>query len=341
MTQKKKDEGTLYIGMDLGTSRTAVASSSGVRESMATCIGYPRDVVAEKLLNGRKVVYGAEAIQLRTSLDFHMPLAHGVIKTGDDEFRAAKDIVRHAIEMVRPRKGEVTYCVIGAPAVASDKNKRLLVDAVKDLVDSVLICSEPFSVAYGLDRLDEALVIDIGAGTVDLCRMHGTLPDPDDQMTLDSGGDAVDAKLFELMQKSCAKAQFNLHMVKRIKEQYATLEDPGKNIMVTLPVDGRPTEFDLGKDIREACLSIVPPMVEALRKLIATFEPDLQHRLRNNVLLGGGGSQIRGLDRALEEAMDELGGGTVNRVEEPLYAGANGALKIAQDMPEEHWERLT
>jgi len=35
-----------------------------------------------------------------------------------------------------------------------------------------------------------------------------------------------------------------------------------------------------------------------------------------------------------------LGGGRVVTVEEPVYAGANGALKIARDMPREHWEKL-
>jgi rod shape-determining protein MreB len=30
----------------------------------------------------------------------------------------------------------------------------------------------------------------------------------------------------------------------------------------------------------------------------------------------------------------------VTTVEEPIYAGANGALKIAHDMPEEYWRKL-
>ena len=55
----------------------------------------------------------------------------------------------------------------------------------------------------------------------------------------------------------------------------------------------------------------------------------------------GGCSQIHGLDRAIEEGMLEiLGGGRVIRIEEPIYGGANGALKIAHDMPEEYWEKL-
>ena len=75
--------------------------------------------------------------------------------------------------------------------------------------------------------------------------------------------------------------------------------------------------------------------------MIATFDPEFQARLKNRVLLAGGGSMVRGLDTAIEKAMRErLGGGKVVRIEEPIYGGANGALKIAHDMPAEYWEQL-
>ena len=81
--------------------------------------------------------------------------------------------------------------------------------------------------------------------------------------------------------------------------------------------------------------------MEAIRDLIASFDPDFQVRLKNNVLVGGGGSQLHGLGSALEVEMHErLGGGKVMVVEEPVYAGANGALKTAHDMPAEFWEQL-
>jgi rod shape-determining protein MreB len=111
-------------------------------------------------------------------------------------------------------------------------------------------------------------------------------------------------------------------------------------VVVNLPVKGKPTPFDITAEVRTACRSIVPPMVEGLERLIATFDPEFQPRIRQNIILGGGGSQIVGLDTFIERALDEYGGGKVNQVEEPCYAGANGALAIATDMPEETWEEL-
>jgi rod shape-determining protein MreB len=336
-----RDDGVLYVGIDLGTSRTAVSASNGTRETTFTAVGYPKDFISRKLFRGRRALFGEEAINKRTSLDFHQPLAKGVIKDDNGEQKAAADIIGHALGMARSRKGDLVYAVIGAAAQASIGNKRLIIESVRELADSVIICSEPFAVAYGLERLDEALVIDIGAGTVDLCRMHGTMPDVEDQITLDKAGDHIDGALFESIKAAHPEAQFTIQMIKEIKERFSSLEDSIAPIKVTLPVDGRPTEFDITTEMKEACLTIVKPMVDALHKLIATFDPEFQALLRNNVLLGGGGSLIPGLDRVLERAMDELGGGHVVKVGEPLYAGANGALKIAHDMPEEYWETLS
>ena len=39
--KKTKDHGVLYIGMDMGTWRTAISASNGVRESLFSVVGYP------------------------------------------------------------------------------------------------------------------------------------------------------------------------------------------------------------------------------------------------------------------------------------------------------------
>jgi rod shape-determining protein MreB len=208
-----KNHGVLYIGMDLGTSRTSVSASNGVRETVLSMVGYPKDVVSKKLLK-KDVLFGDEAIRHRLSLNLLRPLAHGVINSvdtaqGEANVKAARDLIGEIIRRAQPRKDELIYAVIGAPAQASINNKEAILSAARESVDSVMLCSEPFSVAYGLDMLDDVLVIDIGAGTTDLCRMHGTMPEESDQITVTFAGDFVDDEIMKALKKSCPGAQFS------------------------------------------------------------------------------------------------------------------------------------
>ena len=146
-TTDKKAPGVLYIGIDLGTSRTSVASSNGVRETVWSYVGYPKDVVSRKLLKKDKL-FGKEAVDKRLSLDLYRPFEKGVIKfAADDEtglsqeeldkhMQAAKDLVREALSLAKPRKDELLYGVIGAPAEASVKNKAQIIEAAKDTLDA-------------------------------------------------------------------------------------------------------------------------------------------------------------------------------------------------------------
>jgi rod shape-determining protein MreB len=343
-TERKPEQlnGVLYMGIDLGTSRTSVSASNGVRETIASYVGYPKDVVARKLLK-KDVLFGDEAQEKRLSLNFYRPLEHGVIRTedADTNLRASADLLGEIIRRAKPRKDELIYAVIGAPAQAQIHNKEAILNAAREHVDSVMLCSEPFSVAYGLDWLDDVLVIDIGAGTTDLCRMHGTMPEDSDQITNTYAGDYVDNLLADLIKKKHPDVQFSIQMIKALKEKHSSVNDAMPPVIVHLPVNGKPTQFDVTDEVRTACRAIVGPIVEGLGELISTFDPEFQERLKNRVLLGGGGSQIKGLDLAIEEQMHELlGGGRVLHVEEPVYGGANGALKIAHDMPEEYWQKL-
>ena len=344
---EKKDHGVLYIGMDLGTSRTSVSASNGVRETVYSTVGYPKDHVASKLLQ-KEVLFGKEAIEKRMSLRVYKPLEKGVIKAGADadedakaNMKAAQHLIGEAIRLAKPRSDELVYCVIGAPAEASMKNREAIIEAAREHVDSVMLCSEPFAVAYGLEWLEDVLVCDIGAGTTDLCRMHGTMPEESDQVMFDVAGDAVDAELAKQIEATCPGAQFTIQMVKEIKERYGFVGEAAERVSVELPVEGKPTAFDLTDQLRTACSVLIEPIVDGIKQLVATFDPEFQQKLKNRVLLAGGGSMVKGLDSAVENAIRErLGGGKVIRIEEPIYGGSNGALKIAHDMPEDFWEQL-
>jgi rod shape-determining protein MreB len=343
--EPKKTEGVLYVGIDFGTSHTSVAASNGVREQMSSHVGYPKDVVSRKLLK-KDVLFGNEAMEKRLSLNFYRPLE--ILKTKqvsaedfEANLKAAQDLLKEAIRMAKPRKDELVYGVIGVPAQASIHSKDAIIKTAKEALDSVMLCSEPFAVAYGLDMLDDVLVIDIGAGTTDLCRMHGTMPEEADQITIYHAGDWVDNRFAELLLEAHPEAQFTIQMVKEVKERHSSVDERVEPAIVQLPVNGKPTDFDVTNELRQACQGIVGPIVEGLSKLVATFDPEFQNRLKNRVLLAGGGSQIRGLHLAIEREMaKQLGGGKVIRIQEAVFAGSNGALKIAHDMPAEYWEKL-
>lgn len=336
---------TIFLGIDLGTSRTSITTSTGIRETVWSYVGYPKDHVARKKFGGRDVIFGKEAVENRMSLQLIRPLAGGSIKAREgkdsaDMKRALRDLVQYVVGLAKAPAGSTIFAVIGAPAEASVEGKATLLEAASSCIDSVIICSEPFSVAYGLDFLDDTLVIDIGAGTTDLCRVHGTMPGAEDQRTHEVAGDAMDQTLAQLIKKKFPEAQFSIHMVTGFKEKFSSVSKNMDRALVTMPVAGKPQQFDITDCVYEACYTLVPPTVKALQDLIATYDPEFQAKMRNNVLLGGGGSQITGLGRAIEEALGEYGGGKVTTVEEPQYAGSNGALKIALDMPEAYWKEF-
>jgi len=336
---------TVYLGIDLGTSRTSITSSTGVRETVLSYVGYPKDHVARKKFGGRDIIYGKEAIENRLSLDVIRPLAGGSIKARkgkdtDEMKRALKDLIEYTVSLTKVPAGSTIFAVIGSPAEASVEGKATLLEAASSSTDSVIICSEPFAVAYGLDFLDDTLVIDIGAGTTDLCRVHGTMPNAEDQRTHEVAGDVLDQTLANLIKAKHPDVQFSINMVRGFKEKHSSVSKNMDRAVVTMPVAGKPQQFDITELVYEACYTLVPPTVKALQDLVATYDPEFQAKMRNNVLLGGGGSQISGLGRAIEDALQEYGGGKVTTVEEPQYAGSNGALKIALDMPEDYWKEF-
>ena len=344
-------ENALLLGIDMGTSRSSIVSMNGARKTVESYVGWPKDAVSRKYLKA-DIIYGRAALDHRLALDLYRPLEKGVIKgTFDGEggsggedmaknFEAAKQLLKHLVDSVDPGRDDVLYGVVGVPSQATMKNKQGMLEAAKEVLDSVMLVSEPFSVAYGMERMSDVLVIDIGAGTTDLCRMHGTVPGPDDEISLKIAGDSIDQKLFELIQSQYPKAQLTVNMCKQIKEQYGFVSDTKDKIEVLLPVDGKPTPHDVTAEVKQACEIIVKPMLDGIHKLVASFNPEFQDRLRNNVVLSGGGGLLRGLSKRIEDGLVTVGGGRVTVVEEPLYAGANGALQLALDMPAEYWQQL-
>jgi rod shape-determining protein MreB len=171
--------------------------------------------------------------------------------------------------------------------------------------------------------------------------MHGAIPTEDDQVTVAKAGDFIDEQAYNLIRKAHPTAQFTINMVRDAKERFSFVHEVNDKAVVTWPDEnGKPTQYDITKELKEACKMIVPDIVQGLRKLVSTFDAEFQRRMLQNVVLAGGGSQLRGLDRLIEEDLQQYGGGKVTRVHEPDFAGANGALKLSMDMPEDYWKEV-
>jgi rod shape-determining protein MreB len=231
--------------------------------------------------------------------------------------------------------------VVGVPAAALRTNKQYLRNAMKGIVDSLMIVSEPFAVAYGLDALLHTMIIDIGAGTSDFCVMKGRYPTEEDQRTLTIAGDSIDTQLLKLINERYPQANVTIFMVREWKEKSSFVADVNDRVLVTAPVKGVPTELDITNEMKTACETLLGPTVETMLDLLSRVEPEFQERVRNNIILSGGGGLIRNLAKSLEDALKEVGGGKVTYMEDPVFIGSDGGLALALDAPDGDWEKLS
>lgn len=226
------------------------------------------------------------------------------------------------------------------PAQANISNKKSLISLSQGLVDKILLVSEPFAVAYSIDRFDECLIVDIGAGTTDLCRMHGTMPDADDQLTLTYAGNFLDNELTRAIIQKYPNVQLTPQIITRIKEKHGFVYDVSEPVIVTLTEQGIPRTYDITDVLQTSCLKLTDPISKAVQQLIGSFDPDFQEKLRHNIIVAGGGSRLKGIDRAIEKSLEPYGGGNVISVQDAEYCGSMGTLKMCIEMPEEYWEQV-
>lgn len=342
----------MNVGIDFGSSISVIAADNGVRACVPSYVGFPKDMIARRLL-GKEYLLGDDAIKNRLSCNVFRPLERGVLKYSDHPEENQSDyehitwvaqiLFKHLIGLATQGRPQdyLIRAVIGTPSLANENNKQALLNLTDSIMDGVQIVSEPFSVAYGMNLLNNTLIIDIGGGTVDLCRMSGVYPTREDQLTTYKAGDYIDNVFFDLLDAKYPEANYTINMLREFKEEHAIIGDTDEKLILTLPICGKPTELDLTNELRQACSSIVPEIADAIKYLVSTFDPEFQEELKGNIVLAGGGSQIIGLGEELEKYMQEsLGYGSVRKIPDPIYAGANGALMYCKDMPEDFWDEL-
>ena len=331
--------GRLYVGIDLGTFQSTIASSAGAMHSIETVVGRPKDPVARNFLK-RDVLFGADALKNKLACNLYRPMAAGVAQDDEANLAAAKAFVSHLIETVDPEEFDEVFGVICSPSHVSFTDKSNLVATLRGQVNAIMVVTEPFATAFAIGEIGGSIVVDVGAGTTDIARIHGTFPTDEDQVTIQEAGDWLDIELMNLVAKKFTGAQITKDMVRKWKEESSYVGGDVRTVEVALSVDGKSQNVDIGDLIQEACEMLVPKVGNAIKRIVAEADPEYQPVLRNNIILSGGGSLIEGLADRVAREISDIGDVNVWCVENPLEKVAEGALMLAGEMPDDMYTSI-
>ena len=275
--------GPLLVGFDLGTSWTEVMTNRGHSERIRSVVGYPKDMIGIKLL-GEPFVVGENAFEMRSYVELRSPLKDGVLREFiERDIEVARNFVGHVIGNL-DRDGDAEICVIvGVPARASNNNKDLMLKIFQEFADEVQVISEPFLVAYSQGTLVNCLVIDIGAGTVDICALKGAMPGEKSQVTVNRAGNFVDQKLEALIVETYPGVQTNPYIVSKLKEEHSYVGQPNGQIIADFRADGKPVSYDITEAVGAACEMLLPGITEGVERLIQTVSPEDQETVRAEI----------------------------------------------------------
>jgi rod shape-determining protein MreB len=328
----------LYLGIDLGTFQSSIAASNGQGVTVETIVGKPKDPIARNFLK-RDTLFGADALKNKLACNLYRPLAAGVAQDDEKNLAAAKAFVTHLVESVDPEEFDEVYGVICSPSHISFVDKSNLVSILRGQVNAIMVVSEPFAVAFGLEEIGGSIVVDIGAGTVDVARVYGTFPNEDDETSMETAGDWIDEELKTMVEKKYTGAQLTKDMVRLWKEAGSYIGDD-REMIVELSVDGKKQVVDVGDLVGIACTNLVPHVVNAIKGIVAGADPEYQPIMRNNIILSGGGSLIEGLADAVAEGLADIGDVSVWCAEDPITKVATGALALAEAMPDDQYTSI-
>ncbi|MDC3064539.1 rod shape-determining protein, partial [Euryarchaeota archaeon] len=307
--------------------------------SVETVVGRPKDPVARNFLK-RDVLFGADALKNKMSCDIYRPMAAGVAQDDEANLAAAKAFVSHLIETVDPEEFDEVFGVICSPSHVSFTDKSNLVATLRGQVNAIMVVTEPFATAFAIDEIGCSIVVDIGAGTTDIARIHGRFPSDEDQLTIQEAGDWLDVELMNLIVKKFTGAQITKDMVRKWKEESSYVGGDARKVGVSISVDGKSQPVDIGDLIQEACEMIIPKIANAIKRIVADADPEFQPDLRNNIILSGGGSLIEGLAERVAREISDIGDVNVWCVESPLEKVAEGALMLAGQMPDSEYTAI-
>lgn len=345
----------LRVGLDLGTNTSVFRAAKDGKALNYECdcypslVGYPKQGIIPGILpTDAPVIFGNDALEYRLHLDLKWPLRDGFI----DDATVCSDYTKFLRECIDPKGNCELWGVVGAPANASEVRQKEIRSAFAGVFERILIVPEPFLAAMGLrdedrsredasyiDPTKHSLIIDIGAGTTDCCLVQGYYPGPDDQISVNVAGDAIDHALQEQIHKRFPDIKLTRVTITKMKESHSFVGND-RSAKVKVYVDGKPKQLEFGEIISAACQTVLGPIMKSVRELLSRCDSDAIEHILQNIIVTGGGSQIRGLPQLIQKMLRDEGyeGARTQVPEDYVHLVANGALKIANNVRDDQWQ---
>jgi rod shape-determining protein MreB and related proteins len=320
---------TRDMGIDLGTANTLVY----VRRK-GIVLREP-SVVAKRVDGGEVLAVGSEAKKMigRTPGDIvaTRPLRDGVIADFDTTVAMLTYFIRSGRRgFLRPR------VVVGIPSGATEVEKRAVIDATLQAgTREAYLIAQPMAAAIGaglpVSEAVGSMVVDIGGGTTEVAiiALGGIVT----MRSLRIAGDEMDEAIIQYARKA-----YNLLIGERTAEhikiavgsafpqrEEQTIEVRGRDLVSGLPRTVRMTSTE----IREAIAEPIAGIVEAVKTTLERTPPELAADIVDRgIVMAGGGSLLRGLDRLLAEET----GMPVTLADDPLASVVLGTGRVLEEL---------
>jgi rod shape-determining protein MreB len=331
---------TRDMGIDLGTANTLVYVR---REGIV--LREP-SVVAKRVDGGEVLAVGNEAKKMigRTpgAIVATRPLRDGVIADFDTTVTMLTYFIRHGL---RGRSFLQPRVVVGIPSGATEVEKRAVIDATRQAgAREAYLIEQPMAAAIGaglpVSEPVGNMVVDIGGGTTEIAviALGGIVT----ARSLRIAGDEMDEAIIQYARKA-----YNLLIGERTAEdikiavgsafpqhEEQTIAVRGRDLVSGLPRTVRMTSTE----IREAIAEPIAGIVEAVKMTLERTPPELAADIVDRgIVMAGGGSLLRGLDRLLAEET----GMPVTLTDDPLGAVALGTGRALEELATLHKVLIT
>ena len=319
------------IGIDLGTANTLVyVKDRGImlREP---------SVVAIQQGSHRVLAVGEEAKRMlgRTpgNIVAIRPMKAGVIA----DFEVTEAMLRYFIRKAHNRRWVVRpRIIISVPSGITEVEKRAVRDSAEAAgAREVYLIEEPMAAAIGVGLPVQEpagnMIVDMGGGTTEVAII--SLAGIVISRSVRVGGDEMDEAIVQYL-----KRVYNLMIGERTAEDikiaigsaYPLGEEMSYEVKGRDLVAGLPKTLTITSDeVREALQEPVSAIIEAIRITLERCPPELSSDLVDRgIVLAGGTSQLRGLDKLIAEHT----GLPVHVAEDPLVAVAEGTGVVLHEL---------